>query len=111
MLEVGAHASIMAGLNCGTPSLAAWPALQRGVAGYLAVEDDQAREAMRILAGEGIVSGESGAAGLAGLMELMAPAHEAERAELGITAETAILLISTEGATDPAGYREFVRGV
>lgn len=108
MLQVGAHASIMAGLNCGTPSLTAWPALLHGIAGYLAVEDDQAREAMRTYAGEGIVSGESGAAGLAGLMELMSPEHAQVRSELGITSAARVLLISTEGATDPEGYRGVV---
>jgi len=104
MIEAGAHSSIMAGLNCGTPSSAAWPDLRAGIDAYLAVEDDQARTAMRELAAAGIVAGESGAAGLAGLLELMGPAHAAARAALGITSRTRVLLLSTEGATDPLGY-------
>jgi diaminopropionate ammonia-lyase len=108
MIEAGAHSSIMAGLNCGTPSSAAWPDLRAGIDAYLAVEDDQARTAMRELAAADIVAGESGAAGLAGLLELMGPAHAAARAALGITSSTRVLLLSTEGATDPVGYAAVV---
>jgi diaminopropionate ammonia-lyase len=108
MIEAGAHSSIMAGLNCGTPSSAAWPDLVAGIDAFVAVEDDQARAAMRELASAGIVAGESGAAGLAGLAELMSPAHAAARALLGLGRETRVLLISTEGATDPVAYAEIV---
>ncbi len=109
MLSVGAGASIMAGLNCGTPSTAAWPALRHGINAYVTVEDEQARVAMRLLAAEGIASGESGAAGLAGLLELLEgaaglPAREALR----IDAESRILLLSTEGVTDSVAYAAIV---
>lgn len=60
----GPHESIMAGLNCGTPSLVAWPEASSGHDLYVAIEDDRARDAMRALAGEGIVAGETGAAGV-----------------------------------------------
>lgn len=108
MIEATAHSSIMAGLNCGTPSSAAWPDLLAGIDGFIAVEDDAARAAMRELARAGIVAGESGAAGLAGLHELMSPACSTARARLGITPTTRVLLFSTEGATDPQGYKEIV---
>lgn len=49
----------MAGPNYGTPSLVAWPLVANGVALYLAIDDDRAREAMCTLAETGIVSGES----------------------------------------------------
>ncbi|MEX2658391.1 MAG: diaminopropionate ammonia-lyase, partial [Acidimicrobiales bacterium] len=62
----GEQRSIMAGLNCGTPSPVAWPLVSAGIDWFVAVDDDQARDAMRSLAGVGIVSGESGAASLAG---------------------------------------------
>jgi diaminopropionate ammonia-lyase len=110
MLEAGAHASIMAGLNCGTPSSAAWPDLRAGVKAFVSVEDDDARAAMRALAAEGVVAGESGAAGYAGLMKLMSPDQAAVRAELGLRPETRVLLISTEGATDPEAYERIVWG-
>lgn len=96
----GPHDSIMAGLNCGSPSLIAWPTLREGIDVFAAVDDERAREAMRLMATDGIVAGESGAAGLAALLEF--------GDELGLGAETSVLLISTEGATDPVGYREIV---
>jgi diaminopropionate ammonia-lyase len=108
-LEVGADASIMAGLNCGTPSSQAWPLLRDGLEACVAVEDESARVAMRWLAAEGVMSGESGAAGLAGLIELVNGAGGEElRRALGVTAETIALVISTEGVTDPASYGRIV---
>jgi diaminopropionate ammonia-lyase len=108
MLEVGPHSSIMAGLNCGTPSTTAWPLLKAGFDGFVSVGDDRAREAMRLLAAQGIESGESGAAGLAGLIELMQPSWADHRAALGIGKGTRALVISTEGATDPAAWETIV---
>jgi diaminopropionate ammonia-lyase len=98
--------SIMAGLNCGTPSSVAWPLIAATVDVYLAVPDDRAREAMRLLADAGIVAGESGAAGLAGLLE--AVEHDDVRDTLGLDGEARVLILNTEGATDPAGYRNIV---
>jgi diaminopropionate ammonia-lyase len=98
--------SIMAGLNCGTPSSVAWPIIEATVDVYLAVPDDRAREAMRLLADRGIVAGESGAAGLAGLLE--AVEHGEVRDALGLDGDARVLLLNTEGATDPEGYRAVV---
>jgi diaminopropionate ammonia-lyase len=98
--------SIMAGLNCGTPSSVAWPVIEATVDVYLAVPDDRAREAMRLLADAGIVSGESGAAGLAGL--LAAVEDDAARTALHLDDDARILLLNTEGATDPVGYERIV---
>ena len=108
MLEVGPDASIMAGLNCGTPSTAAWPLLQSAIDAFVSVSDERDREAMRLLAARGIESGESGAAGLAGLLELMQPSGAICRSALGIGRETRVLLISTEGVTDPVRWRQIV---
>jgi diaminopropionate ammonia-lyase len=109
MIPAGADASIMAGLNCGTPSTAAWPLLLAGMDAFVTVEDEQAREAMRLLAARGVVSGESGAAGLAGLLELQ-EGREAARARdaLRITKTSRVLLFSTEGATDPVAWERVV---
>jgi diaminopropionate ammonia-lyase len=98
--------SIMAGLNCGTPSSGAWPVIEATVDVYLAVPDDLAREAMRQLAEAGIVSGESGAAGLAGL--LAALEDPAAREALHLDGGARVLLLNTEGATDPDAYVEIV---
>jgi diaminopropionate ammonia-lyase len=105
----GPHPSIMAGLNCGLPSLIAWPALRAGLDAAVAIPDDAARAAMRDLAAAGIVAGETGAAGLGGLVALLTGlGAAARRAQLGITGATRVLLFSTEGATDPAAYAAIV---
>ncbi len=106
--EVGAEASIMAGLNCGTPSTAAWPFLRDGVEAFVAVENERARQAMRWLAAEEIESGESGAAGLAGLIELMEGPHQAARQALGLGPQSRVLLLNTEGPTDPEAWARVV---
>jgi diaminopropionate ammonia-lyase len=107
----GPHDSIMAGLNCGTPSLSAWPALRDGLDAVVAVADERARQAMRDLAAAGIVAGETGAAALAGLAEVTrGPDAAAARAALGLRADTRVLLLCTEGATDPDAYRRIVGG-
>jgi diaminopropionate ammonia-lyase len=97
----------MAGLNCATPSHAAWPALRDGLTGCIAISDDEAREAMRELARMGIVAGDCGAASLAGLRALMLdPACAELAARAGLGRASRVLLISTEGATDPDSYAE-----
>jgi diaminopropionate ammonia-lyase len=105
----GPHDSIMAGLNCGCPSIVAWPTVSQRIDAFIAIPDERAREAMRALAREGIVAGETGAAGLAGLIELVTGAENAQRREaLGIDERSRALLLVTEGATDPASYRQIV---
>ena len=105
----GPHPSIMAGLNCGLPSLVAWPALRDGLHAAVAIPDEAVRQAMRDLAVAGVVAGETGAAGLGGLVALLTgPDADERRAELGVTPTTRILLFSTEGATDPAAYAAIV---
>ena len=96
----GPQLSIMAGLNCGTPSLIAWPDVSAGYDTFVTITDEQAAEAMRVMAADHIVSGESGAAGLGGLL--------AHATELGLSPSDSVLVISTEGATDEAGYRAIV---
>ena len=98
--------TIMAGLACGEPSLLAWQELERGAAAFMAIPDAAAIATMRLLAQQGIVSGESGVAGLAGF--LLAAADPAARAALGLMATSRILLYSTEGATDQALYDRLV---
>jgi diaminopropionate ammonia-lyase len=101
----GPHKSIMAGLNCGTPSLIAWPLVARGFDAYVAIEDDYARRAMRSLAAAGIIAGETGAAGLGGLVALT---ERSNAVEIGIGPTSTVLLLCTEGATDPDAYARIV---
>ncbi|MFQ3663173.1 MAG: diaminopropionate ammonia-lyase [Chloroflexaceae bacterium] len=95
----GPHTSIMAGLNCDTPSLIAWPLLRSGLDVTLAIDDRYACQAVRTLAAAGIAAGETGAAGLGGLLAL----HELPGQALaaGLRPGARVLLLSTEGVTDP----------
>ncbi|HEX6123489.1 MAG TPA: diaminopropionate ammonia-lyase [Ktedonobacterales bacterium] len=105
----GPHDSIMAGLNCGRPSPLAWPLVSRGISLFVAIPDARAEEAMRLLARDGVVAGESGAAGLAGCLEALGGADARTYRELlGMDETSSVLLISTEGATDPAAYARVV---
>ncbi len=106
----GPHASIMAGLNCGSPSVVAWPTVSRGIDLFVSVDDGWPRRAMRILAGSGVVSGETGAAGLAGLLAVAEGGDPRARRELGLTEEARVLIFNCEGATDPGAYRRIVAG-
>lgn len=101
----GRQRSVMAGLNCGLPSLLAWPVLRDAVDLFLAVEDGWAERAMRAHHRHGVTSGESGAATLAGLLALLqAPELAPARDHLGLGPRTSVLVINTEGATDPENW-------
>ncbi len=105
----GPHPSIMAGLNAGLASPVAWPDLQRGIDLFLAVPDDLARQAMRLLAADGITAGETGAASIAGLIALMTePSWVEARAALELGPHTQVLVVVSEGATDPGAYEQIV---
>jgi diaminopropionate ammonia-lyase len=105
----GPHPSIMAGLNCGRPSLVAWPATSTGFDAYVAIDDDVVRDAVRLVAADGIVAGESGAAGLAGVLALVGgPDGATHRRRLGLGPDASVLVLLTEGATDPKGWAEIV---
>jgi diaminopropionate ammonia-lyase len=56
-----------------------------------------------------VVAGESGAAGLGGLLALCQEGGlSAIRGQLGLDASARVLLINTEGATDPVSYERIV---
>jgi diaminopropionate ammonia-lyase len=91
----------------------AWPILKPAADAYVAIPDEEAPRAMRLLAqGVGgdqqLTVGESGVAGLAGLLRVAAsePAREA----LSLGSESRVLVVGTEGATDPVIYRRVVGG-
>jgi diaminopropionate ammonia-lyase len=102
----GPHDSIMAGLNCGTPSIVAWPWVSKGFDAFVAIGDERARAALRAFDRAGIVAGETGAAGAGGLAEVLE--DPAARERLGLGPNSRVLLICTEGATDPAAYERIV---
>lgn len=105
----GHQDSIMAGLNCGTPSILSFPTLQKGIDCFVTIEDDRAREAMRLLAQEEMIAGETGAAGFGGLLELLSGKQAEEvRSRLRLDESARVLLLNTEGATDPESYERIV---
>jgi diaminopropionate ammonia-lyase len=103
--------TIMAMLDCYEASLVAWRILSRAGDAFMTVEDIDAINAMRRLAeplgtDPAVVAGESGGVGLAGLMTVAA--SEDLRRQIGLCSDSRVLLINTEGATDPALYEHYV---
>ena len=89
----GPHDSVMAGLNCGTPSSLAWPRLSGGVDAFVAIDDRDALRAVTDLAAAGIPTGPAGAAGLAAVRRL----HEAGGGEArSLLAGAKALVVCTE---------------
>ena len=106
--------TIMAGLACGEPNPLGWPLLRDGVRQFISCEDRVAALGMRVLGNPlgndpRIVSGESGAVGMGVLAAILHhPQAQQIKDKLGLTASSRILLLSTEGDTDPRHYREVV---
>jgi diaminopropionate ammonia-lyase len=86
----------MAGLNCGSVSSIAWPAIRDGLDAGVAVSDDQASAAMHRLKELGVAAGPCGGAALAGVRAVLDDSDR--RAALAISEDSALVLISTEGA-------------
>ncbi len=98
--------TMMAGLNCATPCELAWKILRRYAADSAAIPDSTAAEAMRILAAQKIISGESGCAGFA-LANAALKNPELRRA-LELDENSIIFVINTEGDTDPDNYKKIL---
>jgi diaminopropionate ammonia-lyase len=106
---VATPGTTMAGLDCAEVSIAAWPSLQRGIHGTVTVDDGEVGGAMRELARRGLAIGESGAAPLAALRALVTdPECSALREAVGVASHSRVLLIATEGPTNPATYARAV---
>lgn len=103
--------TLMAMLECHEASPIAFRVLERVADGFMTVEEDAAPDAMRRLASPvggdpAIVAGESGCAGLAGLLTILRDKDLA--ASIGLGPEARVLVVNTEGATDPALYEKIV---
>ncbi|OIK10451.1 diaminopropionate ammonia-lyase [Bacillus sp. MUM 116] len=104
--------TIMAGLACGEPSTTSWGVLKDYAEIFGACPDYVAARGMRILANPlgydpHIISGESGAVGM-GLVSLLAENIMLNdmKESLKLNQDSKILIISTEGDTDPDNYRK-----
>lgn len=96
-------ASVMDGLVTGSPSRIAWPILRAGLTASLAIEDENAVDALRRLAAgawgdPALEVGETGVAAVAGLVA--ASTSEPFRSQLGITGDSRLVAIVCEGVTD-----------
>jgi len=106
--------TIMAGLACGDPSPIAWQILIEAADYFISAPDYIAAKGMRVYAvplreDPFIVSGESGAVTLSILMEIMEnPELLTLKEKLKLNKESQVLLINTEGNTDPINFRKIV---
>ncbi len=103
--------TIMAGLSCGEVSQLAWKILELSVDDFLTISDELVAPTMRMLADgiEGaapVVAGESAVAGLAAL--IATENNPALTGKLALDKNSRVLLIGTEGATDPEIYHQIV---
>jgi diaminopropionate ammonia-lyase len=103
--------SFMAGLSCGEISLIAWEILRDGADAALAIGDDLAREGMRALAtpvagDPAIVGGECSGGAIGALLALARRPDLAAALQIGPASR--VVVIGTEGATDPAIYEATV---
>jgi len=106
--------TIMAGLRCAEPSPVAWPVISSFVDAFVAIEDSHTIAAMRMLArpmgsDPPIEAGPSGACGFASLVAVMRDdAMKPVRDALGLGSSSRVVVINSEGATDPELYRRVV---
>lgn len=103
--------TVMAGLSCGEVSELAWDILDTGADAALTIDDELALEGMRRLANPlggdpAIVGGECSGGAVGALIALSARPDLC--AKLGLDRQSRVLLIGTEGATDPAIYERIV---
>jgi len=103
--------SLMAGLSCGEVSPVAWSIIQRGTNDFLSMHDELVGPTMRLLAkgdkgARPIIAGESAIPGLA--VAIAACKNEALKSALALDEDSLIVLLGTEGATDPDIYQALV---
>lgn len=110
----GPFETIMAGLRCGEVSLTAWPVIAGAVDAFVLIEDGYSERVMRMLAHPSerdtlVTAGASGACGLAGLLAITEDeSFRLVREACGLNAQSRVLAINTEGATDPDLYAQVI---
>jgi diaminopropionate ammonia-lyase len=106
--------TIMAGLACGEPNTLSWDILKNHVTTFVAAPDWVAAQGMRMLGAPikgdtPVVSGESGAVPFGALATIMTDDdYKDVRQQLGLNADSQVLVFSTEGDTDPERYQNIV---
>ncbi|MDE0046448.1 MAG: diaminopropionate ammonia-lyase [bacterium] len=105
----GSLDTVMACLSAGTISPLAWDILECGADAFVTIADRYSPQAMVMLANDAeapLVAGESGAAGLAGLLAALEESDVGQA--LGLDRASDVLLVASEGATDPKIYTRIV---
>jgi diaminopropionate ammonia-lyase len=102
----GPHDSMMAGLNAGSVSELAWPVLRDRFDAFCTIGDEWAEAGMRRLAEIGVNAGEvsGGTVGAA----LAICEDDEVRGAVGIDEQATLVLLLTEGVTDPANWERVV---
>jgi diaminopropionate ammonia-lyase len=108
-----AQETIMAGLSCGEPSEMAWEILSEEVSDFLTIPDALVAPTVRLLARPAgadpvVEAGESAVAGLAALIAARRDITLSEK--LGLDAASRVLLIGSEGVTDPSIFAAILEG-
>ncbi len=108
--------TIMAGLACGEPSTISWALLRDYSDMVASCSDEVSALGMRVLGNPlkgdpHIISGESGAVGLGFLKLIMEDTkYKPIKDKLNLDESSVVLIVSTEGDTDPENYRKIVWG-
>ena len=108
-----AEETIMAGLSCGEPSPLAWEIIEEEATDFLTIPESVVAPTVRLLArplpgDTALEAGESAVAGLAAL--IMARTDDNLSAQLGLDGESRVLLIGSEGVTDPDIFQMIMEG-
>lgn len=103
--------TLMAGLACGEVSLLAWQILANGADDFMTLSEDAIADTMGLLAkgyknDPAIEAGESAVPGLAAAIN--ARKQDTFAKALNLDAQSKVLVIGTEGATDPELYQQLV---
>ncbi|MCP3674906.1 MAG: diaminopropionate ammonia-lyase [Gammaproteobacteria bacterium] len=103
--------TLMAGLACGEVSLLAWEILTVGTDDFITLEEAAIGPCMRLLASgqfgdPKIVAGESAVAGLASIIGLSQSDNYSRAVRLD--SKSKVLVIGTEGDTDPELYQSII---
>ncbi|MEP2639545.1 diaminopropionate ammonia-lyase [Roseobacter sp.] len=103
--------TIMAGLSCGEPSELAWSVLADAAHDFVTIPENIVGPMVRMLANgvDGDVPIEAGESGVAGLCAVIAAAKQSDlRRSLHLDANSRVVVIGSEGVTDPRIYAQIV---
>ncbi len=104
--------TIMAGLACGEANTVSWDILKNHVDAFVSCPDWVSANGTRIYGSpvrgdERVISGESGSVTMGLLHAIMTmPEYKELKEALKLNADSKVLLVSSEGDTDPDRYRE-----